>query len=70
MPDTLAARLMARRREAGLSVAELARRSGLTRQYVGGLEAGRKRNPTLATLTALAAALGCRLEDLASTPPV
>ena len=45
------------RRERGLTQEELAERSGLSQQYLSGLERGR-RNPTVVTLYELAAALG------------
>jgi len=45
------------RRERNLSQEELSHRSGLTRAYLSGLEAGR-RNPTVVSLSRLAEALG------------
>lgn len=59
-PDTFAARLRALREQAGLSVSELAARSGLRRQAVHMLEAG-QRSPTLTTVQKLAEALGVSL---------
>jgi len=56
-PDTFATRLAALRREAALSVAELAQRAGLTRQYLHLLERG-QREPSLRVAADLAAALG------------
>ena len=55
-----AARLRALRVEAGVSVADLAARSGLNRTYIHNLEAG-IRQPTLATAARLAKALGVSL---------
>ena len=60
-------RLRARRDEAGLSLAELARRSGVARATLTALEAG-DGNPTLETLYALANALGLPLSDLIGDP--
>lgn len=45
------------RKAAGLTQEQLAERSGLSQQYLSGLEQGR-RNPTVVTLYELAAALG------------
>ena len=45
------------RRERNLSQEELSFRSGLTRAYLSGLEAGR-RNPTIVSLSKIADALG------------
>lgn len=51
------------RREHSLSQEELSFRSGLTRAYLSGLEAGR-RNPTIVSLKRLADALGVDVDDL------
>lgn len=51
------------RRERNLSQEELSFRSGLTRAYLSGLEAGH-RNPTVVSLSKLADALGVDLENL------
>ncbi|MDX3927942.1 helix-turn-helix transcriptional regulator [Rhizobium sp. LC145] len=51
------------RRERNLSQEELSFRSGLTRAYLSGLEAGR-RNPTIVSLSKLADALSVDLENL------
>ena len=45
------------RREAGLTQEQIEERSGLSQQYLSGLERG-KRNPTVITLYELAQALG------------
>ncbi len=45
------------RKERGLTQEQLAERSGLSQQYLSGLERG-LRNPTIVTLFELAAALG------------
>lgn len=63
-------RVRALRREAGWSLSELARRSGLSRRYATETEAGRA-NPSLLKLAQLADALGvglCELLDLAPHP--
>lgn len=54
--DTLGTRLRARRRGAGLTLAEVAERAGLSLPYVSNLERGRG-NPTLDALRGLADAL-------------
>ncbi|UCI10556.1 helix-turn-helix domain-containing protein [Mesorhizobium sp. B1-1-8] len=51
------------RREQALSQEELSFRSGFTRAYLSGLEAGH-RNPTLLSLAKLANALNVGVEDL------
>jgi XRE family transcriptional regulator, regulator of sulfur utilization len=55
-PSGVGARVAALRRERGLSLSELARRAGVGKATLSGLEAG-TRNPTLDTLQAVAAAL-------------
>ena len=51
------------RKERGLTQEQLAERSGLSQQYLSGLERGR-RNPTIVTLFEIAAALGVSHVDL------
>ncbi|GAO40967.1 putative Xre family DNA-binding protein [Sphingomonas changbaiensis NBRC 104936] len=51
------------RRQKGLTQEQLAERSGLSQQYISGLEQGR-RNPTVVTLFELATALGVSHVDL------
>lgn len=51
------------RREKGLTQEALAEKSGLSQQYISGLENG-LRNPTIVTLYELAAALGVSHVDL------
>lgn len=51
------------RKERGLTQEQLAERSGLSQQYLSGLERGR-RNPTIVTLYEIAAALGVSHVDL------
>lgn len=55
------------RRERALSQEELSFRSGFTRAYLSGLEAGR-RNPTLLSMAKIASALSVTLEDLIRLP--
>jgi transcriptional regulator with XRE-family HTH domain len=62
------ARVRARRQAEAVSLAELARRSGVARATLTELEAGAG-NPTLETLYALANALGVPLSDLITEPP-
>lgn len=52
-----------RREQRGMSAAELARRAGLSKATLSGLESGRS-NPTIDTLDAVAVALGIPLADL------
>lgn len=52
-----------RREQRGISGAELARRAGLSKATLSGLESGRS-NPTIDTLDAVAVALGIPLADL------
>jgi transcriptional regulator with XRE-family HTH domain len=56
----LAHQLVARRRELGLTQAKLARLTGVGQADISRMEGGRA-NPTLATLAAVAHALGLRL---------
>jgi transcriptional regulator with XRE-family HTH domain len=58
-------RVRARRIQEGWSQEELARRSGLSRTGISAVETGRL-IPSAAAALALAAALGCRVEDLFS----
>ena len=58
------------REQCGLSIGEVAKRSGLDRAVVSRLENGKQHNPTIATLMRYAAAVGKRFlwsyEDLAT----
>ena len=58
------------RQQSGLTIAEVAKRSGLDRAVVSRLENGKQDNPTVATLLRYAAAVGKRFlwgyEDLAT----
>ena len=51
------------RKEKGLTQEQLAEKSGLSQQYLSGLERGR-RNPTIVTIYELASALGVSHIDL------
>jgi molybdate-binding protein len=59
----LHSRVRARRADAGLSQAELARRVGVSRQAIAAIEAGRQ-VPSTAVALQLARALRCAVEDL------
>ena len=62
-PSTIGTLLKQLRAEAGLSLYELEKRSGVNRAKLQRLESGEIRQPTMATLTKLAAALGAEPED-------
>ncbi len=64
---TLIAALRAERERQGLSLADVAERSGMDRAAIHKLEIGVSRNPTLATLNRYAEALGVRV-DWSLTP--
>lgn len=51
------------RKRAGFTQEELADRSGLHRTYIGGIERG-ERNPSLENIIAIAAGIGCTVDDL------
>ena len=57
MPNEFGKNLRAARIRTGLTQAEVAKRTGLTQQYVSVVEAGRQ-NLTLSTMTTLADAIG------------
>jgi len=59
-PHQVGRRLKALRMAAGLSQVELARKAGISREYLNRLEGGRH-DPTLGTLTRLAKQLGVKL---------
>ncbi len=52
------------REKKGLSQSELARKSGVKQQNISQIESGDNQNPGIATMHALAVALGCDLQDL------
>lgn len=57
-------RLAEARKKAHMSVSELSRKSGVTRQTIIALESNRKGTTTLKTLNALASALNVNVTDL------
>ncbi len=62
-PETLGERLRARRLALGLTLADVAERSGLSLPYVSNLERGRG-NPTVDALRAVTSALDLTLADV------
>ncbi|MFD3479155.1 helix-turn-helix domain-containing protein [Streptomyces sp. NPDC058695] len=66
--DEVGRRLKRLRQDAGLSLSELARRSGVGKGTLSELETGR-RNPTLETLYALTTALGRPVSAVLDDPP-
>jgi transcriptional regulator with XRE-family HTH domain len=63
--ESLGARLKAIREAAGLSQQELAMRAGVSLSVVFQLEQGKRKDPKLSTLVALAGALGTDVGKLA-----
>lgn len=61
-PDTFATRLRSFRTQAGLTVTELAIKSGVNRTYIHNLEDGRRLDPRLSLLVKLADALDVSLD--------
>lgn len=70
MPDpasrTVGTQVRRRREQRGITSAELARRAGISKANLSGIESGRG-NPTLETMNALALALAIPLTDLLTT---
>ena len=56
--------LRKKRVDARLSVAELAEKSGITRQTIAAVESGRVEDPNTETLIKLADALGCEPSEI------
>lgn len=56
--------LKALRQTKGMTQEQLAKRAKMTQAYVAMLEAGVKKNPSLATLKRIAKALGVPVEEL------
>lgn len=52
------------REVAGLSINKLSKISGVSRGYIGELEAGKYKNPTVDILCKIAKGLNCRLDDI------
>ena len=69
LPHGLPARLAHLRQAAGITVADLAHRAGITRQTVYNIEAG-KRPPGSIILRAIAEVLGISTDDLLGPSPV
>ncbi|WP_255378155.1 helix-turn-helix transcriptional regulator [Quadrisphaera sp. DSM 44207] len=63
----MGAQIRRRREQRGMSAAELARRAGISKATLSGLEAG-SGNPTIDTLDAIAVALSIPLTDLLARP--
>ena len=61
----LAAKVL--RKSRGLTLQDVADRSGLAKSYVWEIERGVKTNPSISALVALTTALGCSLDDLVGT---
>jgi transcriptional regulator with XRE-family HTH domain len=59
---TVVAALRAERERQGLSLADIADRTGMDRAAIHKLEIGVNKNPTLATLSQYAEAIGVRIE--------
>lgn len=55
--DAIGQRALIRRRELGLDQTQVAERSGMSREYISGLETGRNRNPKLRDLIRVAKGL-------------
>lgn len=64
MSNTLGRRLIRLRAACGLSQLALAQRARVAQGYVSGLEAGTKRNPSVAVVRKLARALGVSVAAL------
>ncbi len=64
----LAATIRRRRLEAGLTLDELAQRSGVSRAMLSEVERGRK-SPTIRVVCQIAAGLECTVSDLLDEPP-
>ena len=63
-PKKLAAMLKAKREEKGMTQTDLAKRAKVSQAYVASIEAGSKKNPSLAVLQRLAKALGVPVTEL------
>ena len=61
---TVGANVLRRRRLAEMDQTVLARTAGIDRAHLWRIETGRCQNLELDTVAALAAALGCRVDDL------
>ncbi len=63
-PGVLARNVRRLREARGLSQNALAKRAGISQTAVWGIEEGRRRDPNVSTVAALAAALGVAMEHL------
>jgi transcriptional regulator with XRE-family HTH domain len=63
-PKRLASMLKAKREDRGLTQIDLAKLAKVSQAYVASLEAGSKKNPSLAVLQRLAKALGVPVTEL------
>jgi transcriptional regulator with XRE-family HTH domain len=66
LPPQIGARLQALRRAAGLSQQALAMRAGISMSVVFQIEQGKKKDPRLSTVAALAEGLGIPIGELAT----
>jgi len=65
MSPTRLSTLLKRRRDArGMTQAELAKKATVAQGYISALEAGEKRNPSVAVIKKLAKALGVPVTEL------
>lgn len=60
---TLGTRLRARRQSMGLTLDQLAERSGMSKSYLCEIEGGKNKNPTIRTALLLCRALGWTLSE-------
>src|SRR5258708_1346370 len=67
-PGRIALEVKARRKKAGLSMAELSRRANPSPGYISKLEGGGMSSPRYSNLRAIARVLGCALADLTGEP--
>jgi len=63
-PKRLASMLKTKRENRGLTQIDLAKRAKVSQAYVASLEAGSKKNPSLAVLRRIAKALGVPVAEL------
>lgn len=62
--DSLGGRIVAARTAAGLDIHQVADRAGISSEIIRMIEQGRRANPTLDTLRAIAGACGVLVADL------
>ena len=56
------------RKMKGMTQAQLAAATGMTRLAIGNIETGKTKNPSSKALFAIANALGCKIDDLFFNP--